>query len=521
MSTLLGTLRFLNQQRSTEKFQQPDQSFEIRGMDKLAAKGQKKASDNDIEILKPLGSTTPMITPTFCLASPILPEIFSTDAVGLQSLLPEAEFQAPSRQLSLRTLTETDPQSSPEDVGSLFKHMTQKSEAAIKAATLRLKRRSESTPPDKHLEKKLKTDSCKSLMLPQDTPPFSAGRKPAVLHGIKPLDSEHNSDKQVPNTACPSTSNNSNASNCGSSCHQCKSRRALNKLYFCSNQGNCARPKDKRHLCRKKYCDQCLEKFYHENPPKKVETTKWFCPACRGLCCCAACRRQKAKLLDDPRTMSPATSLACGLVFGDMLDVKHKLTLEEAQASVNKGVQKRISLQKKIMEKNATAKKLQLEKEEQKRQKEKKLQRQRAKAQAQQKKQQARKAAALKKAQQKLKKQAKRQAAQLQKQQQQQQQKLKQQHALQPQIQVATAQVATAAAAAAAAAAAVAARKGQWFQLQQQQQQVQLLAAKLNQHSQQQNRQLAGKAKQAATLQAQLVSVATGRGLQRGFVIPA
>ncbi len=89
-------------------------------------------------------------------------------------------------------------------------------------------------------------------------------------------------------------------------------------------------------MCRKKYCDLCLKKFYGELPPKIRHSVSsgWNCPACRNACCCAACRRTKAKSLDqfvatynaaniNPKKsgdvlMSPATSIACGLVyFGD------------------------------------------------------------------------------------------------------------------------------------------------------------------------------------------------------------
>mmetsp|Transcript_23746 Transcript_23746/g.46291 ORF Transcript_23746/g.46291 Transcript_23746/m.46291 type:complete len:237 (-) Transcript_23746:367-1077(-) len=231
-----------------------------------------------------------------------------------------------------------------------------------------------------------------------------------------------------------------------------------------------------QHMCRKKYCDQCLEKFYHEKPPTRTELPAWLCPACRTLCCCAACRRQKAKLADDPRTMSPATSLACGLVFGDMLDGKNKLTLEEARASVNKGVQKQISLQKMQQEKLNRSRS---ERESKQRQRGGSL-KQLPRRQGSRKK----KASVADKVG-----KPKRSARQASRQQSQ-------------QLKVAHAQVATAAAAAAAAA------KGHWFHLQQQQQ-VQLLA-KFKQAQQQQNGQLHT---------AQLLTIAGG-GLQRGFVIP-
>lgn len=104
----------------------------------------------------------------------------------------------------------------------------------------------------------------------------------------------------------------------GSSCHQCKSRRTNGQLSHCS--GN-----NKRKSCRKKYCDQCLTKFYqmHSSRHKSYRDRKWSCPSCQGMCCCAACRRSKTKVArapngKTPEMYSPATSMAVGLVyFGD------------------------------------------------------------------------------------------------------------------------------------------------------------------------------------------------------------
>ena len=93
----------------------------------------------------------------------------------------------------------------------------------------------------------------------------------------------------------------------GSSCHQCKSRRLVVDLVFCCNMYRKGRDKklaptatsSAAHSCRKKYCGACLQKFYNERPPAKRHSgnTSWPCPACRGLCCCAACRRIKARQL--------------------------------------------------------------------------------------------------------------------------------------------------------------------------------------------------------------------------------
>lgn len=70
------------------------------------------------------------------------------------------------------------------------------------------------------------------------------------------------------------------------SCHQCKSRRLLSELHYCSNM-----PAPRRQ-CRKKFCDGCLDKFYNGASPEAGKEDKWQCPSCRGFCCCAACVRR-------------------------------------------------------------------------------------------------------------------------------------------------------------------------------------------------------------------------------------
>ena len=82
----------------------------------------------------------------------------------------------------------------------------------------------------------------------------------------------------------------------GSSCHQCKSRRAYMDLTYCTSSLG----KKKNAVCRKKFCEHCLKKFYRELPhPPGVgaggNTTVWKCPSCRKICCCAACRRREMR----------------------------------------------------------------------------------------------------------------------------------------------------------------------------------------------------------------------------------
>ncbi|KMS64992.1 hypothetical protein BVRB_040550, partial [Beta vulgaris subsp. vulgaris] len=63
------------------------------------------------------------------------------------------------------------------------------------------------------------------------------------------------------------------------SCHQCKSRRAIGDLIFCTNIVD----KKNKH-CRKKYCEGCLKKFYKEDVSDPSQRTNWSCPSCRKMC---------------------------------------------------------------------------------------------------------------------------------------------------------------------------------------------------------------------------------------------
>ncbi|GAB5361894.1 hypothetical protein AAMO2058_000751900 [Amorphochlora amoebiformis] len=62
-------------------------------------------------------------------------------------------------------------------------------------------------------------------------------------------------------------------------------------------------------ICRKKYCDRCLFKFLGEKPPRKgirKDMENWLCPACRGICTCAACRRKKTRQGQDHKAAACA-----------------------------------------------------------------------------------------------------------------------------------------------------------------------------------------------------------------------
>ena len=124
----------------------------------------------------------------------------------------------------------------------------------------------------------------------------------------------------------------------GSSCHQCKTRRISAELVYCA-QSHVKKGRQRKRqmlaaataaggvggvvaagvggkqerLCRKKYCCRCIQKFYGEQPPAKIGPNgdrNWSCPGCRGLCSCAACKRQQSKREIKKRSLASAQAAA-------------------------------------------------------------------------------------------------------------------------------------------------------------------------------------------------------------------
>ncbi|CAN6809188.1 unnamed protein product, partial [Brassica oleracea] len=65
----------------------------------------------------------------------------------------------------------------------------------------------------------------------------------------------------------------------GFSCHQCKTFKSKSDLVFCSK---CIKTK-------KRYCYDCIERWYPERTPEEVQAA---CPFCMENCNCKACLRQ-------------------------------------------------------------------------------------------------------------------------------------------------------------------------------------------------------------------------------------
>jgi hypothetical protein len=148
----------------------------------------------------------------------------------------------------------------------------------------------------------------------------------------------------------PRLSRGSTTSSAGSSCHQCKSRRAHAYLAHCQNRGLITEsPGGKRtrmkRPCRKKYCSACLSKFYGEKMPSVEKRKDWTCPACREICTCAACRKGKLKgtrfAKQEPTAMSPATSMAVSLVYhGDLAMGLKKFNLDDIPHDIKTAAKK-------------------------------------------------------------------------------------------------------------------------------------------------------------------------------------
>ncbi|MES1907346.1 MAG: hypothetical protein MHM6MM_000483 [Cercozoa sp. M6MM] len=92
------------------------------------------------------------------------------------------------------------------------------------------------------------------------------------------------------------------------SCHQCKALRPLTELSFCATPPHVLIDAIQPRRCRKQYCDRCLDKYYSEGP---ATAKSWCCPACRGLCKCAACRRKAKALPDEVLVTTCACAVQC------------------------------------------------------------------------------------------------------------------------------------------------------------------------------------------------------------------
>ena len=90
-----------------------------------------------------------------------------------------------------------------------------------------------------------------------------------------------------------------------SSCHQCKCAKPRSSLMACSSPAE--RTAYRQRKCRKKYCNGCVSTYRWTFV---LGATQWCCPACEGLCLCAACQRsrQERKLREESEASMDWTS---------------------------------------------------------------------------------------------------------------------------------------------------------------------------------------------------------------------
>jgi len=146
-------------------------------------------------------------------------------------------------------------------------------------------------------------------------------------------------------------------------CHQCQRARPPRSLVFCchtySKKSGSSRP-----LCTNKYCEDCLRQGYpslrsiqdYPGPAKRHDVNStWECPACKGVCSCAACEgmgmRRGARggssgspaAEPDPSSLDPAHTLAYGYVYfaqylEDAMDVSPPSDTAAAEAAAAVGL---------------------------------------------------------------------------------------------------------------------------------------------------------------------------------------
>eukprot|EP00483_Globobulimina_turgida_P002880 UN02885 len=87
------------------------------------------------------------------------------------------------------------------------------------------------------------------------------------------------------------------------SCHQCKTKKDVSILFYCTKKKPCLGNtyKTKVIKCRKKYCMACMTKYFEETDvvqfKKFKDSLSWSfdCPACQNVCSCRACKRKRAR----------------------------------------------------------------------------------------------------------------------------------------------------------------------------------------------------------------------------------
>eukprot|EP01083_Nonionella_stella_P027111 74592_1 len=99
------------------------------------------------------------------------------------------------------------------------------------------------------------------------------------------------------------------------SCHQCKTKKDVNVLFYCTKTRQrkvaCSASDSaaNRKRCRKKYCETCMAKYYTHEDVAQLRSVKhangwcWQCPACIDMCTCRACKRKKVHQQQEEKTI--------------------------------------------------------------------------------------------------------------------------------------------------------------------------------------------------------------------------
>eukprot|EP00743_Colponemidia_sp_Colp-15_P012820 GILK01014706.1.p1 GENE.GILK01014706.1~~GILK01014706.1.p1 ORF type:complete len:194 (+),score=20.08 GILK01014706.1:27-584(+) len=103
-------------------------------------------------------------------------------------------------------------------------------------------------------------------------------------------------------------------------CHQCRAKKhAAQCLNIVSRKAG-----GRGKLCRKRYCENCLSRFYNEDIRRVMTTPEWKCPSCRNECSCTICTKEpdldpKPKELRRRDPVTDATFLRTFSLLDDLI----------------------------------------------------------------------------------------------------------------------------------------------------------------------------------------------------------
>jgi len=123
-------------------------------------------------------------------------------------------------------------------------------------------------------------------------------------------DSQSNAS-EIANTNAATANTEKNIDGKRASCHQCKTKKDVSILFYCTRTRPCSNNSFKTKRCRKKYCQSCMNKYYPESQVEPLmsikDSTDWKfdCPACEAICTCRACKRKRSNSDHSKEASSP------------------------------------------------------------------------------------------------------------------------------------------------------------------------------------------------------------------------